>query len=100
MAIVPELTRPGQESVWSFPRSAIAEPCNRRIVIRHRGETVADTTAAVRVIETSHPPTYYLPPGTAHARLLPSAYRSICEWKGAASYVGLVIGSETLRRVG
>jgi len=100
MTVVSEQTRPGQESVWSFPRPAIAEPCNRHIVNRHSGETIADTTAAVRVIETSHPPTYYLPPDSVNARLLPSPHRSICEWKGQASYVDLALGAEILRQVG
>lgn len=100
MSIVPEPTRPGQDSVWTFPRPAIAEPCDRRVVIRHRGETIADTTASVRVIETSHPPTYYIPPASVNARLLPSPHRSICEWKGHASYIDLAFGSETLRQVG
>jgi uncharacterized protein (DUF427 family) len=101
MPIVPEPVGDGQESVWAFPRPAIAEPCGRRIVIRHRGLTIVDTTHSVRVIETSHPPTYYLPPDSlAHARLRPSPHRSICEWKGQASYVDLEVGGETLREVG
>ncbi|PZO00600.1 MAG: hypothetical protein DCF30_09330 [Hyphomicrobiales bacterium] len=79
----------------------IAQPCERRIVIRHRGITIADTTASVRVIETSHPPSCYLPPHSlVEGRLLPSPQRSVCEWKGQASYVDLEIGGETLREVG
>lgn len=101
MHVVPEPAGEGQESVWAFPRPAIAEPCARRIVIRHRGATIVDTTQAVRVIETSHPPSYYLPPDSLQdARLLASPYRSICEWKGQASYVDLEVGGETLRQVG
>lgn len=101
MHVDPEPAGEGQESVWSFPRPAIAEACERRIVIRHRGMTIVDTRHAVRVIETSHPPSYYLPPDSlAHARLLPSPHRSICEWKGQATYVDLEIGGEILREVG
>ena len=101
MNVVPEPTGAGQESVWSFPRPAVAEPCGRRIIIRHRSLTIVDTTTSVRVIETSHPPSYYLPPDSLmQARLLPSPHRSICEWKGQAAYVDLEIGGEMLRQVG
>jgi len=100
MNVTPEPAGPDQESVWSYPRPAIAEPCARHIVIRHQGETIAETRASVRVIETSHPPTYYLPPDCVSARLRASPHRSICEWKGQASYVDLVLADETLRQVG
>ena len=53
----PNAARPGQESVWRFPRPAVAEPSGRHLRIEHRGVSVADTRAAVRTLETSHPPT-------------------------------------------
>ena len=63
----------------------------------HRGVTVADTTAAYRTLETSHPPTYYLPPSDVARDLLrPNARRSLCEWKGQARYFDVVIGDEVL----
>ena len=63
----------------------------------HRGVTVADTTAAYRTLETSHPPTYYLPPtDVARDLLRPNARRSLCEWKGQARYFDVVIGDEVL----
>jgi uncharacterized protein (DUF427 family) len=66
------------------------------------GVTVADTTAALRVLETSHPPTYYLPPGDfAPGSLEPAGGASYCEWKGEARYwtvVGGTVGGETQRR--
>ncbi len=83
----PDPVGPGQESVWAYPRPAIAEPTARHIVLARGGATIADTRAAVRTLETSHPPTYYLPPDdVARARLIASDHRSFCEWKGVASY--------------
>ena len=92
---------PGQESVWSFPRPAIAEPSSARIVIEHRGVVLADTRASIRTLETSHPPSYYIP----RADILESALRrgagsSFCEWKGAATYWDVVLDGETLPSVG
>ena len=57
----PDPTRPGQESVWQYPRPPRAERDTRRAVLRHAGVVAADTTDLVRVLETSHPPTFYLP---------------------------------------
>ena len=84
---------PGQESVWDFPRPPRLEPWPERIRIEYGGTTIADTTAALRVLETSHPPTYYIPladlrPGTLRA----AGGGSICEWKGAAAYFDIVVG--------
>ena len=87
----------GQESVWNYPRPAIAEPTHRHIVIRHRGHIVADTNKAWRTLETSHPPTYYLPPADVTTEfLVPNARRSLCEWKGQARYRDVVLGEERI----
>ena len=87
----------GQESVWNYPRPAIAEPTHRHIVIRHRGHIVADTNKAWRTLETSHPPTYYLPPADVTTEfLVPNARRSLCEWKGQARYWDVVLGEERI----
>jgi len=97
----PDPIGPGQESVWSFPRPAIAEPSQARVVIEHRGRTVADTRAAIRTLETSHPPSYYIPRTDIAAGLLRRAPgSSICEWKGAATYWDVVVGEIVLPRVG
>ena len=92
---------PGQESVWDYPRPAIAEPTSAHIVIEHRGVRVADTRRAVRVLETSHPPQYYLPPDDIAAGVLERAPgKSLCEWKGQARYWDVVAGGERLAKVG
>jgi len=55
---------------------------------------VADTTRARRVLETSHPPTYYLPPEDVRTDLLAVSPRStVCEFKGRAAYRSLVLPS-------
>jgi len=100
MRPVPDTPAPGQESVWSYPRPAIAQPCTRHIRIEHRGRVIADTRASVRTLETSHPPSYYLPPSDLLMTVLrPSARGSFCEWKGQAVYYDLVIGDAVIEDV-
>lgn len=97
----PDPAAPGQESVWSYPRPAVAEPSAARITIEHRGVIVADTCASVRTLETSHPPSWYIPPADIAAGMLRRAGGgSFCEWKGAAVYWDVVIGDIVLPRVG
>lgn len=100
--MTPDPVRPGQESVWDYPRPPRLEPSRKRLRIVHRGVTVADTVRGLRTLETSHPPTYYLPPADIDMALLrPSAQRgSFCEWKGVAAYWDLVVEGETLTGVG
>lgn len=96
----PDAIGPGQESVWSYPRPAIAELCARRLTILHRGVTVADTRKAVRTLETSHPPSYYFPPEDVDQSFLTRSSRSsFCEWKGAASYFDVTVAGETIADV-
>ena len=100
MSVRPDPVHPGQTSVWSFPRPAVAEPEPRRVEIIHRGIVIAATDAAVRTLETSHPPSYYFPLGSITPGVLQaSAQRSFCEWKGAATYFDVVVGDEVLRDV-
>lgn len=92
---------PGQESVWDYPRPPRLEREPRRIGIWLGGEQIADTDAAYRVLETSHPPTYYLPRSAfAPGVLSPAGGGSICEWKGQASYWTLAAGGVTAERAG
>ncbi|NJR79999.1 DUF427 domain-containing protein [Sphingomonas corticis] len=100
MRPVPDPAGPGQESVWSYPRPAVARRSGRHVRIEHGGATVADTRAAVRTLETSHPPSWYVPPAdVAIALLRRSERRSFCEWKGEAVYWHLVVGDAVLRDV-
>lgn len=98
---VPDLAGPEQESVWSYPRPAVAQAVGSRIIISHRGLIVADTSNVVRTLETSHPPSYYLPvTDIAPGLLRRAAGSSFCEWKGAATYWDVVIDDIVLPRVG
>lgn len=94
---MPDPVRPGQESVWDYPRPPRAEPTARHIRILHRGVVLADTRAAWRTLETSHPPTYYIPQADiAMERLVPNAGSSLCEWKGMARYWDVIVGDARL----
>ena len=93
MRPVPEPAGPGQESVWDYPRPPRLEPSTREVVVVLGGAEVCRTSRAWRVLETSHPPTWYLPredwvPGA----LEPAAGTSLCEWKGRADYLTVVGG--------
>lgn len=100
MRPLPEPAGAGQESVWDFPRPAVAQPSRRHVRIEHRGVIVADSRAPIRTLETSHPPSWYLPPAdVATDRLRRSDRRSFCEWKGEATYWHLDVGGDVLRDV-
>ena len=89
------------ESAWDYPRPPALVPATARVRIEHAGVVVADTTRALRILETSHPPTYYLPPEDVDMALLaPSGGGgSLCEWKGVAAYWDVVVpGAEPVRR--
>jgi uncharacterized protein (DUF427 family) len=87
---------PGQESVWDYPRPPRLEPSPRHVQVVFNGETIADTHRAYRVLETSHPPVYYIPPDDVRRDLLvPSASRTVCEWKGAATYHTVRVGDRS-----
>ena len=101
MRPIPEPTSAGQESVWSFPRPAVAERTPAHIVIEHRGRRIADSRRTVRTLETSHPPSYYIPLDDIEPDILRRASgSSLCEWKGAAVYFDVVMGDEVIERVG
>lgn len=90
---------PGQESVWDYPRPPRLEPVTARLRVVFGDDTVADTRRGFRVLETSHPPTYYFPP----ADILPGALQptpggSVCEWKGDARYFDVVSGTRRAPR--
>ncbi|NQX11704.1 DUF427 domain-containing protein [Microbacteriaceae bacterium VKM Ac-2855] len=83
-----DVPQPGQESVWDYPRPPRVEASDERIRIRLGGVVIADSTASFRVLETSHPPVYYLPREAFAADALePAPGRSFCEFKGAARYL-------------
>ncbi|MBQ3357299.1 MAG: DUF427 domain-containing protein [Microbacterium sp.] len=85
---LPVTPAPGQESVWDYPRPPRVEPVTERVTIRLGGELIADTHRAMRVLETSHPPVYYVPIADfAPGALTDAPGSSFCEFKGAARYL-------------
>jgi uncharacterized protein (DUF427 family) len=81
-----------RESVWDYPRPPRVEPCRRRVRVIHNGTVVADSTRALRVLETSSPPTIYVPPGdVALDHLSETATTTSCEWKGLARHRDVVV---------
>lgn len=98
-AEVEEKPRGGQESVWDYPRPPRLEASSKRIRVECGGKFVADTRRARRVLETSHPPVYYIPPEDIHMEYLKEeAGSSFCEWKGQARYYSVVVGGQTVDR--
>lgn len=94
---------PGQESVWQYPRPPAVEPTDEHVVVEVDGDrTLADTTGALRVLETSHPPGYYVPREDVDTSLLERnpERSSICEFKGVATYWDLVVDGERTEAVG
>ncbi|KPJ89190.1 MAG: hypothetical protein AMS18_12665 [Gemmatimonas sp. SG8_17] len=90
---------PGQESVWDYPRPPRVEDFPGRIRIVFSGKTIVDTTRAKRVLETSHPPVYYIPPDDIDPQCLKSAAgESWCEWKGVARYFDVEAGNASAPR--
>lgn len=86
-----------KENVWDYPRPPRLERTTRNVVIEVGGILIADSHAAYRVLETSHPPTFYLPPGDVAMRhLVPNPRRSFCEWKGRAAYYDVVMGDRRI----
>jgi uncharacterized protein (DUF427 family) len=88
----PTRTEPaaGQESVWDYPRPPRLEKVGERLRVLFNGKTVADTTSGYRVLETSHPPVYYIPPADIAEPFLRSVPgHSWCEFKGHAAYWSL-----------
>jgi uncharacterized protein (DUF427 family) len=94
----PDVPGPGQESVWDYPRPPALERTDEHVVVRFADRVVAETRRPWRVCETSHPPVYYLPRGDVAPDVLdPVGHRTVCEFKGVASYADLVVGSARSR---
>ena len=90
---------PGQDSVWDYPRPPRLDACPHPVRVEFGGEVIASTTMALRVLETSHPPTYYVPPADVRwERLERAPGTSLCEWKGAAAYWTVRVGPRAAER--
>lgn len=86
----------GRESVWDYPRPPRVEATNRRVQVFFNGVLIADTRRALRVLETSHPPVYYIAPADIRMEHLAQTPRSsFCEFKGRAGYYTIAVGNKT-----
>ncbi len=85
---------PGQESVWDYPRPPRVEDSDKHIRVVLGGVVIAETRRARRVLETSHPPVYYIPLEDVRLadHFTPRPGTTFCEWKGAASYYDITVG--------
>lgn len=99
--VQPESRAPGQESVWDYPRPPRVELTPQRIRIVFNGVLIADSPNAKRVLETSHPPGYYIPQADLQMQYLRRVprYQTVCEFKGAASYWTLQVGDRVAEQV-
>ncbi len=69
------------------------------MIIRLGGQVIAETSGALRVLETSHPPVYYVPKASFSSGVLaPASGSSWCEFKGQAAYFDVSAGNAVVRR--
>ena len=86
------------ESVWDYPRPPRVEASQRSVRVEFAGEVIAETTRAWRVLETSHPPVYYIPLEDVRSEFLrASQRRTYCEFKGEAGYYDLVVAGREVK---
>ena len=86
------------ESVWEYPRPPRVEPTDELVIVTLGGETIAESRRSLRVLETSHPPVYYVPFEAVMPGVLipaPAGRRTFCEWKGVAVYWAASAGGRT-----
>lgn len=86
----------GQESVWDYPRPPRVEDSTQHVQVVFNGVVIADTQRAKRVLETSHPPSYYIPLEDIKQDYFTRTPRSsFCEFKGSASYYTISVNGKT-----
>ena len=90
-----------QESVWEYPRPAIHKKHIGLIEVIVNNIIIAKSNNAIRVVEISHPPAYYLPPEDVNINLLKKIKIILfCEWKGEASYLDFFIDKIKIPNIG
>lgn len=89
------------ESVWDYPRPPALEPFTGHIRIVHDEQILLDSNRTFRILETSHPPAYYIPIQDINMQFLRfNSKKSFCEWKGEAEYVDVVINGKKIKNAG
>ena len=89
------------EIVAEYPRPPALVACSDHVIVEALRVRICETHECLRVLETFHPPTYYLPPESMRKDLLVrsrsrSRRSSFCEWKGGATYWDLRIADQRL----
>ncbi|MDQ0562632.1 uncharacterized protein (DUF427 family) [Rhizobium mesoamericanum] len=70
-------------------------PNPARVVVKLRGQTIADSRNALTLKEASYPAVQYIPRSDVDMSLLTrSDHHTYCPYKGEASYFGIVSGAE------
>ena len=81
-----------RESVWDYPRPPRLETSGRRVRVEFADRVIAESNRTLRVLETSHPPVFYIPRSDIVVNLIRrSSHSSFCEFKGHASYIDVVV---------
>lgn len=89
------------ESVWDYPRPPKVEETAKNVKVVFNAVVIAETTHAKRVLQTGHPPVYYIPQEDIHMEYLkPTSKTSTCEFKGKAFYYDIKVGSKSISSVG
>mgnify|MGYP000031962930 CR=1 FL=1 len=87
-----EKPKPGQRSVWDFPRPPALKISSKRVTVKWQETQLASSTNALELLETASPPTYYIPREDVNSKWLIKIPKkqSLCEWKGRAEYWALI----------
>ncbi|WP_254449009.1 DUF427 domain-containing protein [Thalassococcus sp. S3] len=86
------------ENVQDYPRPPALQKVPQRVKIHFGGRLIVDTEHALRVLETHHAPTYYIPPSDVDADLIAAPGATFCEWKGSARYWTVRVGGRSAVR--
>ena len=90
-----------KESVWDYPRPPVLEPESRIVRVEFADKIIAHSSGAYRVLETSHPPSFYIPSKDVDfSFLINTSHQSRCEWKGVAEYWTVKVGLQVAENAG
>ncbi len=88
-----------KECVWDYPRPPRLEVFSKPIRIEFAGKLIVESTHTIRVLETSHPPVYYIPRQDIRPEFIhPAPGQSFCEWKGKATYWSIIASGKRAER--
>ena len=81
------------ESVWDYPRPPKLEACSQSVRVEFEGMNIAHSQSSYRLLETSHPPVFYIPwEDLEQSYFQLTSHRTFCEWKGVANYYSIQVG--------